>query len=222
MIKPLYLFLLLLSLAGCKEEDRQELQQPVKEESHKQLSEKVAAASGIENWDTVEKVDFTFNVERNGERVVSRDWSWKPKSGAITMTARDTTIAYNREQPMDSTSIGYDRSFINDVYWLLPQFKMIWDKGTDITYPEDGGKQLIRIKYTGNDGYTPGDQYDLVVDENNMITQWTYYASGSTSPSMITSFEDYQDHEGIKIATNHVSPDKSTRIYFTEIEITAQ
>ncbi len=186
------------------------------------MSEQVALASGIDQWEEVKLVKFTFNVDRNEKTLVSRAWEWNPKSGQVTLTVNDTSITYNRNQKLDSLSIGNDRSFINDVYWLLPQFKLVWDEGTEISYPETASDQIVRIKYTGNDGYTPGDQYDMVIDSTMMITSWKYYPSGATEPAMETSFEDYNDYNGIKIASDHITPDGSTRIYFTNVEIVKQ
>ncbi len=183
------------------------------------ISEQVAQASGIDQWEDVKQVKFTFNVGRNGDTVVSRDWQWNPQSGQVTLTVNDTTITYNRNQALDSLSISSDRSFVNDVYWLLPQFKLVWDQGTEITYLDEASDKIIRLKYTGDDGYTPGDQYDMTIDDNMMITSWKYYPSGSKEPAMETSFEDYNEYNGIKIASDHVTPDGSLQIFFTDIEI---
>ena len=59
----------------------------------------------------------------------------------------------------------------------------------------------------------------MVIDENMMINKWMYYPKGATEPAMTTSFEDYKDYEGIKIATNHRSQDGSLNIYFSDINI---
>ena len=204
------------ALISCKQENKQEI--TVSEESA--LYEQVAVESGIESWDEVKTVDFTFNVDRNGETVVSRHWKWLPQSDQVTFSGNDANITYNRNQQLDSLALSTDRSFINDVYWLLPQFKLVWDQGTQITSPDEG--KVITIKYTGNDGYTPGDQYDMTIDDNGMIASWKYTPKGATQPAMETSFENYEDFNGIKIAKDHKTPDGSTNIYFTDVEITRE
>ena len=213
MKKYISIFLICIALISCKNEEKEV------EIEDLELAEKVARASGFESWDDVEQVKFTFNVDRNGETVATRNWDWNPQSGQVILKARDTAITYNRNQELDSLTTGYDRSFVNDVYWLVPQFKLVWDEGTQISYPENDRAQMVRIKYTGNDGYTPGDQYDMMIDGELMITRWKYYPKGTTEPAMETSFENYQDYNGIKIATDHKTPDGSTNIYFTDIEI---
>jgi hypothetical protein len=215
-----YLILLLFSIAitSCKNKETEE----VVTEEPQEFSMQVAQNSGLDQWDDVKQVDFTFNVERNGETMASRNWQWNPKSNQVTLTSATDTITYNRSQQLDSLAISADRAFINDVYWLLPQFKLAWDTGKEITYPESAEAKMIQVQYTGNDGYTPGDRYDMVIDDKMMINKWMYYPKGATEPAMTTSFEDYKDYNGIKVATNHRTPDGALNLYFTDINITKQ
>lgn len=211
----LILIAMVITFTSCKNENTEEKNQ----EQPVEFSLQVAQQSGLEQWKDVKKVDFTFNVERKGETVVSREWQWNPKSEQVTLTSNNETITYNRNQKLDSLAVSADRAFINDVYWLLPQFKTIWDEGTDISYPESTDGKIIKLQYTGNDGYTPGDRYDMMIDDDMMVTKWMYYPKGTTEPAMTTSFEDYNDYNGIKIATNHRTEDGSLNIYFTDIKI---
>lgn len=211
----LILIAMVITFTSCKNENTEEKnkEQPV------EFSMQVAQQSGFDQWRDVKKVDFTFNVERKGETVVSREWQWNPKSEHVTLTSNNETITYNRNQKLDSLAVSADRAFINDVYWLLPQFKTVWDEGTDISYPESTDGKMMKLQYTGNDGYTPGDRYDMMIDKNLMVTKWMYYPKGTTEPAMTTTFEDYNDYNGIKIATNHRAEDGSLNIYFTDINI---
>lgn len=211
----LILIAMVITFTSCKNENTEEKNQ----EQPVEFSLQVAQQSGLEQWKDVKKVDFTFNVERKGETVVSREWQWNPKSEQVTLTSNNETITYNRNQKLDSLAVSADRAFINDVYWLLPQFKTIWDEGTDISYPESTDGKIIKLQYTGNDGYTPGDRYDMMINDDMMVTKWMYYPKGTTEPAMTTSFEDYNDYNGIKIATNHRTEDGSLNIYFTDIKI---
>ncbi len=217
MKRFLVLIAIAASLIACKNDPKEE---PSTIEESQELSQQVADASGLESWKDVKQVDFTFNVERNGEVMPGRQWQWNPQSEDVTLTAKGETITYNRAQQLDSLSLSADRAFINDVYWLVPQFKLAWDTGMDVSYPESADGKMVKVQYTGNGGYTPGDRYDMLVDENNMITKWMYYPGGTTEPAMTTSFEDYNDYNGIKIATNHRTPDGSLNIFFTDIKIT--
>ncbi|SCY25537.1 hypothetical protein SAMN05192588_1902 [Nonlabens sp. Hel1_33_55] len=207
-----------VALVSCKNENKDE----IAVEETPELSMQVANTSGLESWNDVNMVEFTFNVERNGETMASREWDWNPKSDQVTLNSNDETITYNRKQVNDSLAMSADRAFVNDVYWLLPQFKLAWDNGKEISYPESSEGKMVKVQYTGNDGYTPGDRYDMVIDENMMIDKWMYYPKGATEPAMTTSFEDYKDYEGIKIATNHRSKDGTLNIYFSDINISKE
>lgn len=203
-------------LISCKNENTKE----VAIEETPELSIQVAQNSGLDQWNEVKQVAFTFNVERGGEIMVSRNWQWNPQSDQVTLTSNTDTITYNRSQQLDSLALSADRAFVNDVYWLVPQFKLAWDQGKEITYPESADSKMIKVQYTGDDGYTPGDRYDMIIDDQMNINKWMYYPKGATKPAMTTSFADYVKYNGIKIATNHRTPDGSLNIYFTDITIT--
>ena len=62
---------------------------------------------------------------------------------------------------------------------------------------------MITITYPNEGGYTPGDAYDIYFDEDYMIKEWTFRKGNSEDPSLSTTFENYKDYNGIKIATDH-------------------
>ena len=47
------------------------------------LAEMVAGAYGIDDWDDVNELKFTFTMQSGGRRVV-RSWIWEPKLNRIT------------------------------------------------------------------------------------------------------------------------------------------
>jgi hypothetical protein len=211
-----------LVLVSCKQDNRDQIIDKDMDNPEQDVSQSIAQRSGIDGWQDVNQVNFTFNVARNGEKISSRKWQWNPQNDDVQLTAQDETVTYNRKDELDSLAISTDRAFINDVYWLLPQFKLVWDKGTKITYPETDQDMLVQLEYVGDGGYTPGDRYDMTIDSDRMISRWQYFPAGSQEPAMETSFEDYKDYNGIAIATNHRTPDGSLNIYFTDIQITKE
>ncbi len=42
-------------------------------------TEAIAYKPGLDLWDDVIQIDFTFNVDRSDKQVAKRRWSWKPK-----------------------------------------------------------------------------------------------------------------------------------------------
>jgi len=189
-------------------------------------AEKIAYANGLGNWKDVKQLDFTFNVDRDGNTVASRSWSWKPASNDVTMIAAGDTISYNRAT-VDSISMQADQGFINDKYWLLAPYQLVWDEGTSIKLTDSVMSPLSRkqtkkltLLYGEEGGYTPGDAYDFYYGDDYVITEWVFRKGNATEPSMITTFEGYKNIEGLSIATDHKSEDGSFRLYFTDVIVT--
>ena len=89
-----------------------------------------------------------------------------------------------------------------------------------IIYPiSKDSLQKTTITYTNQGGYTPGDAYDFYVDKNNEVKEWVYREDNSTSKCMMTTWEDYKDFNGIKIATMHQNENGVFKLYFTNIDV---
>ncbi len=185
----------------------------------------IAAKNGILEWDKVSQIDFTFNVDRGGKNVAKRAWSWKPKTGNVTMNFREQTVSYNRAN-IDSTAVGADQGFINDKFWLLAPYQLVWDEGTTITVQDTAKAPMsqritkkLTILYGNEGGYTPGDAYDFYYDDDYIIDEWVFRKANADSASMTTSFERYQNHAGLNIATSHKGLGSDFHLYFTDIKV---
>ncbi|WP_426431273.1 hypothetical protein ACPX19_02450 [Winogradskyella sp. HB-48] len=226
-MKPLYLsFICLLILSSCKSEKKE----TTTEEKVIELSiaEKIAIAHGIENWDNVKKVEFTFKVDRDTIKGSGRSWVWYPKEDSVYMSAGTQEIKYSRRN-LDSVPANADRAFINDKYWLLVPFQLVWDTSATISEPKKvelpiNKEQLdmITITYPDEGGYTPGDAYDIYYDENYLIKEWTYRQGNSPEPSLSNTFENYQNFNGIKIAIDHKKDNGNWNLNFTGVSITLE
>ncbi|WP_313111353.1 hypothetical protein [Aequorivita sediminis] len=185
-------------------------------------AEKIANTSGFKNWNDVSEIAFTFNVNRDGNHFY-RAWTWNPKSGDVTMTSVNDTISYNRLH-LDSLNLETDAAFINDKYWLLSPFQLMWDENITISEKKNVTAPLskdtlnqITIVYGGDGGYTPGDAYDFFYDQNFKIKEWIYRKGNIDTPSLITTWEDYENFNGIKIAKTHKDSTGGFKLYFTDI-----
>ena len=215
---------LLIAATSCKNDSKPDAPTKVEEISTPQ---QLAQTAGINNWNDVEEIKFTFNVDKNGTTVMSRKWKWNPNTDAVQLIAREDTVNYNRKAALDSIQISTDRGFINDVYWLQPEYKLIWDQGTSITEEKSQIAPIsketldkVTILYTGDGGYTPGDAYDLYYDKDHKVREWAYRRQNDTAIGMATTFEDFKTLKGLTFATTHKTADGSTNINFTDIEIT--
>ena len=129
-MKNLYYLLSLFLIFGC---NRAAKQIPVPVEQPKSTAEEIAHAHGYENWSKVKQFEFTFGGKVEDPNS-GRSWKWNPKTDDVTLIRESDTISYNRSN-MDSIAIRSDRAFINDKYWALIPFQLVWD---DVTFEEHG------------------------------------------------------------------------------------
>jgi len=211
--------LALLLFSACKQSEKTAT--PKVELSDVQ---KIANAHGIQNWDHVQKIEFTFNVDRDSSHY-ERSWQWEPKANMVTMITQTDTVTYNRTE-IDSTVLRADRGFINDKYWLLAHFNLIWDEGTTISTPIEEEAPIsknmlhkITITYPQEGGYTPGDAYDFYYGDDYLIKEWVFRRQNAKEPSLISSWDNYQDFNGIKIALNRKKEEGNWRLYFSNVKV---
>lgn len=232
MKKYLFLTLCLLAIVACKQEgDRNG-----SEENSRELipdhdanppmttAQVLAIKNGLDQWDKVNEIAFTFNVDR-GENHFERSWIWNPKTDDVTMIMAADTVAYNRKT-MDSTHLGADASFINDKYWLLVPYQLVWDEGTTFTEAADVVAPIskdtlnrITILYGSEGGYTPGDAYDIFYSDDHVIKEWIFRKGNDSLPSMMTTFEDYEKFNGLNLAKTHKDSTGTFNLNFTNIRV---
>ena len=223
-MKALYIGMICLVLvSACKSEtSKTAIQEDVNTLT---IGEKIAHAHGFENWKNVSEVKFTFKVDRDTIKGKGRSWIWKPLKDEVTMMASETTVTYNRTQ-MDSSHIGADRGFINDKYWLLVPFQLVWDASATISEPKKAPApisknelNMITLTYPNEGGYTPGDAYDIFYTDDFLIREWVYRKGNAKAATMATTFENYKDYNGIKIATDHKMADGKWNLNFADVSI---
>ncbi|WP_460218008.1 hypothetical protein [Psychroserpens sp. MEBiC05023] len=227
MTRFITLLFIMLLLISCKTDSKEQARLPISvSEVKEELStaEKIAQAHGYNNWSNLNNIEFTFNVDR-GDNHFERSWSWAPKTGDIRLISSQDTISFNRKS-VDSLSLNADKGFINDKYWLLVPFQLVWDEGTTISDPVKEVAPISKIElnkiiltYSNNGGYTPGDAYDIYFDNNYLIREWVFREGNQENPSMTTTFENYETFNGIKIAKDHKMADGNFNLYFSNIEI---
>lgn len=219
-MKKLIFIVLIIATISCKQ--KEETKPKVIELS---IAEKIEKANGFDYWKNVSQLNFTFNVDRDFSHF-ERSWIWKPKTGDVTLISGKDTISYNRKS-VDSLSIKADQGFVNDKFWLLAPFQLVWDKSASISKPIKEKTQMSNVELnkitltypTEGGGYTPGDAYDFYYDDTFIVKEWIFRRGNATEPSMITSWDTYKDFNGLKLSTEHIKSDDNWKLYFTEISI---
>jgi hypothetical protein len=77
----------------------------------------------------------------------------------------------------------------------------------------------LTIVYNSEGGYTPGDAYDFYFEDDGLIREWVFRKANQAEPSMTTTWENYNDYNGIIIATNHKKDEGIFNLFFDNIAI---
>lgn len=207
--------LVLFVFAACNSAQRDEAQT---------LPLQVAEAYGFDRVEEVESFEYTWNVRRDNGAVLSRTWNWNLQTGDVSYTGPDTAVQYNLAEK-DTALRAIDHSFINDKYWLLFPFQLAWDTGyeyetlPDQTAPISGDNATkLTIRYNDEDGYTPGDAYDLYLDGDNRIIEWVFRKGNAESGRAMT-WENVRDFNGIKITLDHKDASGNTILWFSDVSV---
>ena len=188
-------------------------------------ADKIAAAHGLEEFSKIKSLEFTFNVDKDSMHV-ERHWKWFPPENRVVFYDKGDSVAFKRMDTSTAELKKLNAQFTNDEYWLLFPLHLKWDKG----YTLSGGDTAMGVmnntpyrkyivQYNDKDGFTPGDMYDLFVDEKNIVREWAFHKGGSKEPSLTTSWDSYEDFNGLQIAKDHRSPDGSFRMHFSGISV---
>jgi hypothetical protein len=200
------------------------------------IAEQMAKTYGIDSFGKIDGIRFTFNAARPGV-TASRTWEWNPKTDTVSYAGKDKTgklvkVTYQRSQ-LGSQSAAIkkqiDPEFINDQYWLLLPFHVIWDRSATVTDEGmqklplgSGSAERIVMKYPQQGGYAPGDTWELYVGADKRIEQMVYRRGGSGPPKLvIVAWTGYKKAGPLLVATEHrgTADGKPVRIFFSNVSV---
>ena len=217
-----------LFFTACKTEPKKNETATETTETEKTVPERIAEAHGFEHWKDVERITFTFNVDRDSMHF-ERSWDWEPKTNMVTAISGADTLRYDRNA-MDSIALKTNGGFINDRYWLMAPFNLMWD-ANNYTFEHTAEAiapisqepmQKLTIVYANEGGYTPGDAYDFYFKDDYLIREWAYRKSNQEEPNLVSTWEDYVEMEGLQLAQQHNRPEGGTSLYFTGLSVSTQ
>ena len=201
-----------------------------------ELRTRIGPEYGLDHWDDVEELRYTFNV-RSGGREVRRSWVWRVKRRTVTFRddiAGGEAVTYSLDDIGETTKgeatteelKKIDHRFINDQYWLLFALHIAWDTGAEVTAADgeplpigEGTATKVTVQYPEEGGYTPGDAYDVFVDADGRVVQWVFRQGGQPEPSLATTWEDQREFGPLVIPTRFRSSDGSFELWFTDVEV---
>jgi hypothetical protein len=188
----------------------------------------VAKAYGFENFDQIKAISYTWNVQRDSVTTVSRQWKWNIQDSTVYYSGADTSFTYSL---IADSLPKQDGAFINDKYWAMMPFQLAWDSGytheatENVATPIKGSNSTkLTIVYNSGEpkapgmGYTPGDAYDLYLDENKMILEWTF-RKGNAPEGRTWTWENVGQFGPIKLAQDHLGSDGNRFIWLSDVKV---
>lgn len=183
------------------------------------LADAVAKTYGVASWDEIEGIRYTFNLDFPLGKV-SRSWEWNPKTNTVTFEGKDKQgkplkATYQRSKLDNESDVikkEIDPSFLNDQYWLIFPFHMVWDGGLTVT--DDGMQKVpsgqgsarrLVVKYNpSGGGYTPGDTWNLFIGKDNRISHLLFEHGGTAKPHIvIATWAGYKKAGPLLFSTDH-------------------
>jgi hypothetical protein len=198
-------------------------------------AEILAKTYGVESFGQIEAIRYTFNAQRPGADV-SRSWIWEPKTDQVTYDGKDKSgnpvhVTYRRSQ-LDSQSAEIkdtiDPGFVNDQYWLLLPFHVVWDgaavddAGSQKLPLGDGSAEKIVAKYSSDGGYSPGDTWELYVGPDGRIQEMVFRRGGASKPSVVTAtWADYKKAGPLLVSLDHRGTADGTplHVFFSNVAV---
>jgi hypothetical protein len=183
------------------------------------ILEKIAKTYGVDSFDKIEAIRYTWSGEIPGVFKLSRTWEWEPKTTQVTYEGKDkdgksVKVTYKRSelgsQP-DMVKNEVDPGFINDNYWVLFPLHAYWDTSATVidqgmfNLPIGSGTaELVPVKYPADSGYTPGDTWNLYVGKDNRVVFFDYHRGGAKPPSRVfATWAAYKKAGPLLFATEH-------------------
>ena len=219
------LFVLLMTATACQQTPKKEAASESDDAPKRDLLDSLAAAHGFDHWKDVREIRFTFNVDRDTSHS-ERSWVWEPRANRVTRIQKGDTLTYLRSE-VDSTLAAADGAFINDKYWFLAPYQWVWDRNSfthtfsrQVPAPISGEPMdKLTIVYGQEGGYTPGDAYDFFIGKDSLVAEWVFRRANQPEPSLVATWEQYQQLMGLKLASMHQNAEGTFRISFTGIEV---
>ena len=201
------------------------------------ILEKIAKTYGIDSWNQIEAIRYTWNGEITGLFKAAHTWEWEPKTNKVTFEGTDkdgkpVKVTYTRtelsSQP-DNVKNQVDPSFINDNYWVLFPFHAYWDTSATVidqgvfNLPLGSGTaELVPVKYPADSGYTPGDTWDLYIGKDSRVVYFDYHRGGAKPPSRVfATWAGYKKAGPLLFSTEHrgTADGKPLHIFLTDVAV---
>lgn len=183
----------------------------------------------VDRFDEITGLRYTFHAQL-GTKQLARQWEWEPESGRVVASSPEEdfgAVVYFREAEGSETTRALDALFVNDQYWLLFPVHLERDAGLDFS---EGGiatgpvteseLRVVTAQYGPTGGYTPGDAYDLYLDEDGVIREWVYRRGGSDEPTRSARWGEPVPLGPLRAVLRFDGPDpEAFRVWFSDVAV---
>jgi hypothetical protein len=200
------------------------------------IADQMAKAYGLDSFGQIEGIRYTFNAEFPGVKL-SRSWEWNPKTDTVSYEGKDkdgnpVKATYQRAQlgsQSDAIQNQIDPGFVNDQYWLVFPFHVVWDQSATVTdegmqkLPSgNGSAERVVVKYPSEGGDSPGDTWELYVGPDKRIAEFIFHRGGARKPNtVIATWADYKKAGPLLVSTDHTgtADGQPLRISFADVSV---
>jgi hypothetical protein len=201
------------------------------------IAEQLAKTYGLDSFGQIEGIRYTWNAQFPGVNI-SDTWEWNPKTSTVSYQGKDKAgkpvkATYQRSQlssQSDAVKNEIDPKFVNDQYWLLFPFHVVWDGSATVT---DAGMhklplgktsaERVVVKYASEaGGYTPGDTWELYLGADKRVEEFIYHRGGPKKPSVvIATWAGYKKAGPLLISTDHrgTADGNPLRVWFSDVSV---
>lgn len=194
------------------------------------LSAGLARASGVEAWKDIRRIRFTWRLH---SRNIYRRYDWHVPANRVAVTANGKTISVPADPSVETAALKPDeieahKTFVNDTYWLMFTARQTWQNDLEVRdlgrrgvpeLPGLGRPRAISIQFPSTGGYTPGDRYILYLGEDFLPRAWSFHRKSSREPTLVTTWEAYENVGGMILPTKFVRPNGEPFISISGIEV---
>ena len=200
------------------------------------IAEEMAKAHGLDSFGQIEGIRFTFDAELPGVKRYHK-WEWNPKTDTVSYEGKDkdgkpVKATYQRAQLGSQSDViknEIDPAFVNDQYWLVFPFHVVWDQSATVTdegmqkLPQgNGSAERVVVKYPSDGGDSPGDTWELYVGPDKRIAEFIFRRGGAMKPNtVITTWTDYKKAGPLLVSTDHrgTADGAPVRVSFSDVSV---
>ncbi len=201
------------------------------------IAEQMAKTYGLDSFGQIEAIRYTWNADLPGVQLSPHMWEWSPKTDTVSYEGKDkegkpVKASYQRSQlssQSDAIKNEIDPAFVNDQYWFILPFHVVWDGATVTNEGKnkpplgDGSAERVVVKYPSEGGYQPGDTWDLYVGVDKRIEEIVYHRGAPNPPPklVIATYTDYKKAGPLLISTDHhgTLDGKPFRLTLTDVSV---